>query len=177
MMQDHFLKIIKNSFSFFTCFSFTLFAIYLQLSLSSCSKKEVQPVKISPVEKVEIIDLDKVKPDENPPASYVEDLIKTSEYILLVRVTDVDSVFQAEKVNHAVVLKSFKGNLKKRVKISYFLMSDMPYIKNPNDTLLIFLDKNKEPSLGLADEKIYFGASENSSFKYTKFIDSLLNKK
>ena len=149
----------------------------LQMIMISCSKKEAIIVKKSSnPEKFETVTKVKQIEDEDPPAEYVKRLIKESEYIALVKRTKVDSVYLADKINHVTILKSYKGNLKKDREVSYFVMSDMPYNKNTNDTLLIFLNKNKEPFTGLKGKKITFAAPDNSGFKYTKFIDSLLVK-
>lgn len=113
---------------------------------------------------------------QEPPKSLILQLKQQALHIALVNVTTVDSVYNSEKVFSAKILKSFKGKLKAGDSLKYMAMNDMKYIKHPNDTLIVFLDKAKSP-VTTGGKAVFFFALENASFTGTKYLDSLLTKK
>ncbi|ARS42226.1 hypothetical protein CA265_22225 [Sphingobacteriaceae bacterium GW460-11-11-14-LB5] len=115
--------------------------------------------------------------NQDPPKEMVHELKKEAGYILLVNITRVDSVYNAEKVFSAKILKSFKGKLKPMDSLKYMVMSDLKYIKYPNDTLIVFLQKAKSSLSFSGSKDVFFYALENASFTSTKYLDSLLTKK
>lgn len=114
---------------------------------------------------------------QEPPKSLIQHLKQEAPYVALLNVTTVDSVFNSEKVFSATILKSFKGKLKAGDSLKYIAINDMKYIKHPNDTLIVFLDKAKSPVLTTGGKAVFFFALENASFTGTKYLDSLLTKK
>ncbi|TBO45261.1 hypothetical protein [Pedobacter kyonggii] len=115
--------------------------------------------------------------NQDPPKEMVHELKKEAGYIVLVNITRVDSVYNAEKVFSAKVLKSFKGKLKPMDSLKYMVMSDLKYIEYPNDTLIVFLQKAKSTLSFSGSKDVFFYAMENASFTSTKYLDSLLTKK
>ena len=115
--------------------------------------------------------------NQDPPKEMVHELKKEAGYIVLVNITRVDSVYNAEKVFSAKILKSFKGKLKPMDSLKYMVMSDLKYIEYPNDTLIVFLQKAKSTLSFSGSKNVSFYALENASFTSTKYLDSLLTKK
>ncbi len=112
----------------------------------------------------------------DPPESYVKSVMEEAEYIALINITSADSINQGIKVFNGKVLKSFKGKLKAGDLVSYFTINEMKHNGIHNDTLAVFLQRETEPEI-IKGKNIYFNAVDNSSFEYTRFIDSLLTNK
>ncbi|RLJ76648.1 hypothetical protein [Pedobacter alluvionis] len=113
---------------------------------------------------------------QDPPKSLIQNLKQQALHIVLVNVTTVDSVYNSEKIFSAKILKSFKGRLKAGDSLKYMAMNDMKYVKHPNDTLIVFLDKSKSP-VSSGDKDVFLYALENASFIGNKYLDSLLTRK
>ena len=156
--------------------------VFFWLGFAACQQNRGKNVSDTVIPKDSLPLADKTLPSvatqyQEPPKSLIQHLKQEALYIALVNVTTVDSVFNSEKVFSATILKSFKGKLKAGDSLKYMAMNDMKYIKHPNDTLIVFLDKAKSPVLTTGGKAVFFFALENASFTGTKYLDSLLTKK
>ncbi|KQM68535.1 hypothetical protein ASE74_23960 [Pedobacter sp. Leaf216] len=155
----------------------------LALGFAACNqnhnKQHVLPTAISKdsLTSVSTSKQSEIEINKNPPTEMVLGLKKEAPYILLINVSRVDSIYNAEKVFSANIIKSFKGNLKSMDSLKYMAMSDLKYVKYPNDTLIVFLKKNKSSLLSSKNKDVFYFALENASFRSTKYLDSLLTKK
>lgn len=111
-----------------------------------------------------------------PPDNFVKDLKSNASDITLVTLTKVDSVFNAIKVFHAKVIKTYKGDLRSGEILKYIGMSELVYAKVPSDTLVVFLTKHQK-ALPHLTSKVYFSTvEENAAIQPSARLDSLLKQ-
>lgn len=154
---------------------------FLAIGFAACQqnnkKQNVLPAAVNK-DSLALVNTNKhLEKNQNPPKEMVHELKNEAGYIVLVNITRVDSVYNAEKVFSAKILKSFKGKLKPMDSLKYMVMSDLKYIEYPNDTLIVFLQKAKSTLSFSGSKDVFFYALENASFTSTKYLDSLLTKK
>ena len=114
--------------------------------------------------------------ETSPPESFILDLKTAANTIVLVQLTEVDSVTGTTKIFSGNVLKSYKGTLSIGNTINYAGSSEKIYKKHLPDTVVVFLTKHQKPLSNISRKNIYYSTVEdNAMIEPYLSLDSLLN--